>query len=37
MELLYLKLLLPLLCTISCGLSTAYGKVHLCRKLAPTS
>nr|DAF82213.1 MAG TPA: hypothetical protein [Caudoviricetes sp.] len=22
----YLKLLLPLLCTISCGLSTAYGK-----------
>ena len=33
-ELLYLKLLLPLLCTISCGLSTAYGKVHPCRKLA---
>nr|DAP20817.1 MAG TPA: hypothetical protein [Bacteriophage sp.] len=26
MELLYLKLLFPLLCTISCGLSTAYGK-----------
>lgn len=36
-ELLYLKLLLPLLCTISCGLSTAYGKVRPCRKLAPTS
>ena len=33
-ELPYLKLLLPLLCTISCGLSTAYGKVHPCRKLA---
>nr|DAU92237.1 MAG TPA: hypothetical protein [Bacteriophage sp.] len=26
MELSYLKLLLPLHCTISCGLSTAYGK-----------
>nr|DAX12808.1 MAG TPA: hypothetical protein [Bacteriophage sp.] len=25
MELPYLKLLLPLHCTISCGLSTAYG------------
>ena len=33
-ELPYLKLLLPLHCTISCGLSTAYGKVHPCRKLA---
>ena len=29
-----LKLLLPLHCTVSCGLSTAYGKVHPCRKLA---
>lgn len=27
------KLLFPPLCTISCGLSTAYGKVHPCRKL----
>ena len=27
-----LKLLLPLHCTVSCGLSTAYGKVHPCRK-----
>lgn len=33
-ELLYLKLLLPLLCTISYGLSTACGKVHPWRKLA---
>ena len=33
-ELLYPKLLLPPLCTISHGLSTAYGKVHPCRKLA---
>ena len=33
-ELPYLKLLLPLLYTISCGLFTAYGKVHPCRKLA---
>lgn len=33
-ELLYSKLLLPPLCTISHGLSTAYDKVHPCRKLA---
>ena len=33
-ELLYSKLLLPPLCTISHGLSTAYDNVHPCRKLA---